>query len=381
MTSLQATQDEFYMRRCFELAASFEARTSPNPRVGCVIVKNGRVLAEGVHRGAGTPHAEADALAKLGGKATGATLYVNLEPCNHYGRTPPCAPAVAKSGVVRVVAGMADPIASHAGGFRLLRRSGVQVTSNVLQADAQALNAGFICVATKHRPHITLKAGMSLDGRTATRKGESKWITSETARTFATAARAHFDAIVAGVNTILADDPRLTARVGAGRAVPQPIRVIVDSKARMPAAARVLKERGTTIVAVTEAASSQRVSRLTRAGADVVVLPSVRGRVALPSLFALLAERGCCNVLVEGGATLHAACLAANVVDALELYIAPKVIGEGATWSGPFAIGKLTEAPLFRLVATQELGCDMLLTYAVAPRLGQRRSRRLNQVI
>src|SRR6185295_15359059 len=258
------------MARCLELARKAEGRTAPNPIVGCVIVsKAGKVLAEGFHAGPGKLHGEAAALRKLGGKARGATLYVNLEPCNHHGRTPPCAPAVRDSGIARVVIGMLDPIPGHGGGARVLRRAGIAVTTGVLAAECADANRGFVSWATRGRPWFVLKAGMSLDGKIATATGESRWITSEAARADGHRLRDRLDAIIAGVGTVLADDPQLTVRgVRGGR---DPIRVIVDSQLRTPATARVLPATGgsdaRTIIATTEAAPADRAAALTAAGA------------------------------------------------------------------------------------------------------------------
>ncbi|MBP6848438.1 MAG: bifunctional diaminohydroxyphosphoribosylaminopyrimidine deaminase/5-amino-6-(5-phosphoribosylamino)uracil reductase RibD, partial [Kofleriaceae bacterium] len=230
--------DQRHLARCLALAAR-GGRTSPNPQVGCVIVSaRGKVLAEGWHRGPGTAHAEADALAKLGGRAPrGATLYVNLEPCNHHGRTPPCAPAVIASGVARVVIGVRDPIPGHGGGARRIARAGIAVTTGVLADACRAHNRGFFTWGERGRPWFTLKAATTLDGRIATAAGESKWITGPAARAEVHALRAAHDAVLVGVGTVRADDPRLTVRDAVG---PEPIRVIVDSRLPTPAPAACL---------------------------------------------------------------------------------------------------------------------------------------------
>ena len=226
--------DAVHMRRCLALAERWRGKTAPNPVVGCVIVRRGAVLAEGVHRGPGTRHAEADALAKLGGRARGATLYVNLEPCMHHGRTPPCMPAVRDAGVVRVVYGSADPVAGHGGGAAALRRAGVRVDRALVDA-CDAANLGFLTWGRDGRCAFTLKAGITLDGKIATVAGESRWITSEVARRDAMVARARHGAIVAGVGTVVADDPRLDVR--GVRGARQPLRVVLDTSLRTPIAA------------------------------------------------------------------------------------------------------------------------------------------------
>lgn len=337
-----------WIDRCLELAERFRGRTSPNPIVGCVIEQDGAVLAEGAHRGPGTPHAEADALAKLGGRAPGATLWVNLEPCNHHGRTPPCAPAVLASGVTRVVVGARDPIADHAGGIDLLRAGGVQV--DVLD-DAACIEANrpFYTWARHKRCAFTLKAGMSLDGRIATAAGESKWITSEAARADAHRLRDTHDVVLVGINTVLADDPALTTRIPDGR---DAVRVVVDSQLRTPASARVLSG-GRTIIAT---CSSGALS-----GAELWRFPDAR--VPLDALAVRLAEAGLLSVLVEGGATIHAALLASALADTLVFYAAPLLLGGTALpVIGGSSVPSLAAAPRFRFLSATPLGPDIRLT-------------------
>ena len=337
-----------WVDRCLALAEIYRGRTSPNPIVGCVIEKDGVVLAEGAHRGPGTPHAEADALAKLGGRADGATLWVNLEPCNHHGRTPPCAPAVLASGVARVVVGARDPIADHAGGIDLLRAGGVGV--EVLD-DAACVEANrpFYTWARCGRAAFTLKAGMSLDGRIATASGESKWITSEAARADAHRLRDTHDAVLVGIKTVLADDPALTTRIPNGR---DAVRVVVDSQLRTPASARVLPG-GRTIIATCASGALP--------GAELWRFPG--DRVPLDALARRLGEAGLLAVLVEGGATIHAALLAAGLADTLVFYAAPLLLGGTAlpVIGGPSA-ATLAAAPRFRFLAPTAIGTDIRLT-------------------
>jgi diaminohydroxyphosphoribosylaminopyrimidine deaminase/5-amino-6-(5-phosphoribosylamino)uracil reductase len=357
------------VRRCLALAATMRGRTSPNPIVGCVIVEaGGRVIAEGVHRGPGTPHAELDALGQLGGAAPGATLYCNLEPCNHHGRTPPCAPAVRDAGVARVVIGMLDPIVDHGGGAELLRAAGVAVTAGVLADDCARANAPFVTWATEHRPWCVLKAAMTLDGKIATIGGASRWITGPEARADGHRLRDELDAIVVGVGTVLADDPQLTAR-GPGQR--DPIRVVVDSALRTPAGAKLLP-RGAgprTILATTDAGSGDRARALGEAGAEIWRLPAdPHGRVELPALMSRLAEAGICGIVVEGGGTLHAALLAAKLADELVLYIAPIVVGGPApSWAGGDGIAALADAHRLAFDGPAvRFGADLRLTARVS---------------
>jgi diaminohydroxyphosphoribosylaminopyrimidine deaminase/5-amino-6-(5-phosphoribosylamino)uracil reductase len=332
----QAAVDARHLARCLALAAPLAGRTAPNPIVGCVIVdRRGRVVAEGVHRGPGTPHAEVDALAQLGGRARGATLYCNLEPCNHHGRTPPCAPAVLAAGISRVVLGGLDPIPGHGGGAALLRRGGVTVEVGVLAAACAEANRPWLTWARDHRPTFTLKAAVTLDGKIATVGGEAKWITGAAARADGHRLRDRHDAILVGVGTVLADDPRLDVRdLPGGR---DPVRIVVDSRLRTPPRARLLPgARGVrTILATTAAAPAARERRLVAAGAEVWRIPGRGRRVDLRRLATRLAAAGLTSVLVEGGGEVHAAMLAADLADTLCLYVAPMVVGGPApSWVG-----------------------------------------------
>lgn len=369
-----AEVDARHMARCLELAATMRGQTAPNPMVGCVIVDaRGRVVVEGVHRGPGQLHAEADAIAKLGKRSVvGGTLYVNLEPCNHTGRTPPCAPAVAALGLARVVIGDMDPIVSHSGGAKRLRRAGVRVDVGVLRDHSQALNRGFRTWARTGRPHVVLKAGASLDGKIATASGESQWITSAAARHDAMQQRALCDAIVVGIGTVLADDPKLTVRgVRNGRS---PIRVVLDSHARTPLTAALLPAQardGVRVIIATSAratadgAGQRRATRLAAAGAQVLRLPcNDAQQVDLQALLPALTEFGVLALLVEGGGMVHAGFMAADVVDEILLYQAPMVIGGDAApgWMRGAGAPSLAAAQRFEFIeAPRRVGPDVVL--------------------
>ncbi len=368
--------DERWMARCLALAAR-GGRTAPNPQVGCVIVSTrGRVLAEGWHRGPGTAHAEVDALAKLGGRAPGATLYVNLEPCDHHGRTPPCAPAVIASGVARVVIGARDPIPGHAGGARRIARAGIAVEVGVLADLCRAANRGFYSVAERGRPWITLKAAITLDGRIATARGESKWITGPAARAEVHALRAAHDAVMVGIGTVLADDPKLTVRDAPGA---DPIRVVVDSRVRTPLDAAWLAPGVRRIVATRPPFTTRRQAQLTAAGVEVWCLPADRtGRVALPRLVRALGEVGVQSILVEGGGELLASMLAAGLVDELVLHVAPIALGGrrgGPAWLGGVEVARLAAAHRFTWLE-QRTTADGDLIARLAPAPAARRRRR-----
>lgn len=331
--------DLVFMARAIRLARLGLFSTDPNPRVGCVLVRDGRVVGEGYHRRAGAPHAERNALAAAGEQARGATAYVTLEPCCHQARTPPCTQALLAAGVRRVVVAMADPNPQVAGkGLEVLRASGIAVQVGTLASAAEALNPGFIKRMWQGLPHVRCKLAASLDGRTAMAGGESKWITSPPARRDVQLLRARSSAIITGIGTLLADDPALDVRLGAeelpgmrpGEQVRQPLRVLVDSHLRTPPSACLLGLPGATLIACLEQASPAAVTRLEAAGAEVHINAGSRGRVELLSLLRELARREVNEVLIEAGPTLAGAFLAAGLVDEIILYLAPHLMGEAA---------------------------------------------------
>ncbi|MBZ9567845.1 bifunctional diaminohydroxyphosphoribosylaminopyrimidine deaminase/5-amino-6-(5-phosphoribosylamino)uracil reductase RibD [Modicisalibacter tunisiensis] len=328
---------ESFMARALELARRGLYTTDPNPRVGCVLVKQRRVVGEGWHVRAGEPHAEIHALQAAGEAARGATAYVTLEPCAHHGRTGPCAQALIEAGVKRVVVAMEDPNPEVAGrGLAMLREAGVAVETGLLEADARRLNPGFVSRMTHRRPFVRLKMAMSLDGRTAMASGESQWITGPAARTQVQRLRARSSAVMTGVESVIHDDSRLTVRAdqlgleagaAARVAARQPLRVIVDSRLRLPLAAACLREPGRTLVA-TCAREPDRRAALEAAGAEVLVLPAREARVDLAALLRhLAAEEACNEVLLETGATLAGAMLDAELIDEMQLFVAPTLLG------------------------------------------------------
>lgn len=321
--------DEEFMSRALALAERARGLTSPNPMVGAVVVLGDRVVGEGFHAAAGSAHAEIQALAAAGDRARGATLYVTLEPCTHWGRTPPCAPAVVATGVRRVVAALQDPNPMIAGrGLEVLRRAGIEVAVGVLQARAAEQNRIFLTVMRQGRPHVLLKAAMTLDGKIADLHGESRWITGEAARRETHRLRSEADAIVAGIRTVLRDDPQLTVRLEPPWPR-EPLRVVLDTGARTPPAARVITS-GTaarTLIAVGETAPAERVRRLLDAGVTLVRLPVRDGRVGLAELLAELHAGEIRGVLVEGGAEVHGAFLDTGLVDRVAVFVAPRLMG------------------------------------------------------
>lgn len=312
----------------------------PNPRVGCVLVRGDECVGEGWHECAGQPHAEVNALAMAGDAARGATAYVTLEPCSHHGRTGPCADALISAGVARVVVAMQDPNPQVAGrGIARLEASGIEVQVGLLEDQACELNAGFVSRMSQGRPFVRLKMAMSLDGRTAMRSGESQWITGPFARREVQRLRARSCAVMSGVDSVIVDDSRLTVRAaqldlpGAEAGVRrQPLRVIVDSHLRLPTSAACLQERGRTLVATLEGVDPERHARLEAAGAEVLVMPAGRGgRVDLAALLSHLAGHEQVNeLLLETGATLAGAMLDAQLVDEMQLFVAPTLLGGDA---------------------------------------------------
>ena len=319
-----SAEDRRFMQQALALAEGGLYTTTPNPRVGCVVVKNGVVVGEGFHARAGGPHAEILALDAAGARASGGTLYVTLEPCIHHGRTPPCTPRVIASGVRRVVAAMQDPNPQVAGeGFKTLRAAGIEVETGLLELEATELNIGFVSRMTRGRPWVRLKVAASLDGRTALANGKSQWITGAEARRDGHHWRARACAVLTGIGTVLHDDPQLTVRnVETPR---QPLRVIVDSRLDTPLAARTLAGGNALIAAAVEHPERQR--QFAAHGVETVVLPNPHGKVELPRLMTELATRGVNELHVEAGWKLNGSLIRENCVDELLVYLAPCLLG------------------------------------------------------
>lgn len=330
--------DEFYMARALQLAERGLYTTEPNPRVGCVLVRDGQIIGEGWHRRAGEGHAEVEALASVNGSADGATAYVTLEPCSHQGKTGPCCDALIKAGVSRVVAAMQDPNPLVAGrGFKRMQEAGVEVAFGVLQEQARALNPGFIKRMEAGIPYVRIKLAMSVDGRTAMDSGESQWITGPAARSDVQKLRARSSVIVTGLGTVLHDDPSMTVRaeqlglasckyVSADDVVSrQPLRVVLDSEFKTPATASIVNLPGSTWVVGAQELPSQNIGN-----AELKSLPDDDGKIDLQALLKMLAKAECNEVLVEAGAVLSGAFLQAGLVDELVIYMAPKLLGSAA---------------------------------------------------
>lgn len=329
--------DARFMARALQLAEQGLYTTHPNPRVGCVVVNDGEIVGEGWHVRPGEAHAEVLAIREAAGRARGGEIFVTLEPCNHFGRTPPCTDALLEAGVRRVTAAMRDPNPLVDGkGFERLQAAGIECRAGLMQAEAEALNAGFISRMRRRRPYVRVKVAASLDGRTAMADGTSRWITGEAARLDVQRLRARSSAIVTGISTVLADDPALTVRAfDIGREL---LRVVADSRLRMPATAKMLRLPGPMLIA-TAAADVTR-QRSLPAGVEVVHVPDAQGRIDLPALLRLLAEREINEVLVEAGPVLSGAFLAGGLADELVVYLAPTLLGDAGR--GMFHLPSLT---------------------------------------
>jgi diaminohydroxyphosphoribosylaminopyrimidine deaminase/5-amino-6-(5-phosphoribosylamino)uracil reductase len=334
-----SVEDHAFMARALRLAERGLYTTDPNPRVGCVLVRDGAVVGEGWHRRAGEPHAERLALAAAGDAARGATAYVSLEPCAHHGRTPPCADGLVEAGVGRVVAAMRDPNPLVAGqGLERLRAAGIPAEVGLLAAEAEAVNPGFFQRMRHGRPLVRCKLAMSLDGRTAMASGESQWITGDAARRDVHRLRARSSAVVTGIDTVRADDPSMNVRLEPGELpgvehsddVRHPLRVVLDTRLRMPPRARMLELPGQTLVVCGEGASRSVEAELTELGAEVLRIPQLGGRLDLVELLRQLARRQVNEVLIESGPTLAGSALGAGIVDELWLYVAPHLMGDAA---------------------------------------------------
>jgi diaminohydroxyphosphoribosylaminopyrimidine deaminase/5-amino-6-(5-phosphoribosylamino)uracil reductase len=358
---MSSVRDAFYMAQAISLAKKGRYTTDPNPRVGCVLVRDGEVIGQGWHVKAGQGHAEVEALKNVP-DAKGATAYVTLEPCSHQGRTPPCCDALIKAGVSRVVAAMQDPNPQVSGsGLEKLKAAGIEVICGVLQEGALALNRGFIKRMTDSRPFVRSKLAMSLDGRTAMASGESKWITSNEARADVHRLRAESSAILTGINTVLADDPALNARVDGD--VLQPVRVVLDTHLNMPVTAQMAKLPGRSLI-LTCAQDEQKQGALQQAGFEVYQLPCENGRLDLQAVMDFLGQQQINELLVEAGSVLNGALLDEDWVDEYVIYMAPCILGDqGRGLFNLPGLQQMADKKQLKLRDVRQVGQDLKLTY------------------
>ena len=350
-------QDKFFMREALKLAKKGMSWTNPNPMVGAVIGKDGQIIAKGYHKRVGLPHAEIEALNAAKTSIKGATLYVNLEPCSHYGRTPPCVNTIIKSGITRVVCSSLDPNPKvHGKGIAILQKAGIEVSVGILEKETRSLNETFFTFHEKKRPFVAIKFAASLDGKIATRTGDSKWITNEQARTYAHKLRSHYQAILVGINTVLKDDPHLGTRIKGKK---DPVRVVLDSTLKIPLTSQVLRDTNV-LIATTTKANKEKVKVLTDRGIAVVIFntPSI----PLPGLLEELKKRKIISILVEGGGQILGSFVDAKLVDKVYAFHAPILIGGEKGVSAIQGKGALTIKEALRLeqVSVKRFGDNIL---------------------
>jgi diaminohydroxyphosphoribosylaminopyrimidine deaminase/5-amino-6-(5-phosphoribosylamino)uracil reductase len=358
------------MRVALRLARRGAGMVSPNPLVGAVLVRGDKIIGSGYHRFFGGPHAECNALKNARQKARGADLYINLEPCSHFGKTPPCADALIAAGIRRVFIGMQDPNPLVSGrGIRKLRAAGIAVETGILERECRQLNEAFIKYISCKIPFVCLKLAASLDGKIATARGDSKWITGTASRALVHCLRSRADAVMVGIGTVLRDDPQLTVRLCPGATI-NPLRVIVDSRLRTPLKSRILATARDvpTIIATTGNSAQARARAITQSGAELLVLPAHNGRVNLRLLMKKLAQRGIASVLLEGGSTLSAAALEDGIVDKVLFFYAPIIIGGTNSYSmvGGAGSEKISQAIALTDIRYRRVGDDILVEGYIA---------------
>ncbi|MBU0628001.1 MAG: bifunctional diaminohydroxyphosphoribosylaminopyrimidine deaminase/5-amino-6-(5-phosphoribosylamino)uracil reductase RibD [Nanoarchaeota archaeon] len=346
------------MELALKLAERGKGYTSPNPMVGSVVVKRGKVIGIGWHKKCGEAHAEVCALKEAGKKAKDGIMYVNLEPCSHWGRTPPCTQKIIEAGIREVIIGMADPN-PVVDGFQELKFRGIKTKIGILSEKAKKLNEPYIKWMKSKKPLVVVKAAMSLDGRIATRTGDSKYITSKEARKFVHEIRAGYDAVMVGINTVIKDNPQLTVRLTKGR---NPIKIVLDSKLKIGPNANVVKNEPTKlIIATTKKAPKAKIKKLQQKGVHVLVINTKNARVDLAELMAELGKREICSIMIEGGAELNAEAIKAGVVDKILIFISPKLIGEGLAALGDLGITKIDKSIKLKSLDYRKIGKDILI--------------------
>lgn len=356
-----------YMKEALRLAAKANGHASPNPMVGAVVVKDGRIVGKGFHEAAGKPHAEVNALRDAGDAARGATLYVTLEPCNHFGRTPPCTRAVLEAGISRVVVGMSDPNPQvTGGGAQTLREHAIEVVEGVLERECRLLNQAFIKRITTGLPYVTLKSAATLDGRIATRSGDSKWITNEKSRRFAHILRCTLDAILVGIETVMNDDPTLTARIRRNPPCHQPLRIVLDSRLRIPThsiLARTAKDVPVWVACGSEA-PVEKEAQLLDLGVHVVRLPGSHGGLGLQPLLQELGRNLVNSLLVEGGGRVLGSFISAGLADDFHFFYAPKILGDpsGIPMISGDSKARMADSPVVYDMKVKRFGDDVLLS-------------------
>ena len=346
-----------YMELTIKLAEKAKGLTSPNPMVGCIVVKRGRIVGKGFHRKAGTEHAEVLALNEAGKKAVNSTLYVNVEPCSHWGRTPPCTEKIVESGVREVIVAMKDP--NHlVDGFKELKFRGLKTKIGILEKEAKRLNEVYLTYTKTKRPFVILKIAMSADGKIATSTGDSKYITSKEARTYVHQLRSEVDAVMVGLNTVLRDNPVLAPKLFKGK---DPMKIVVDSHLKIPKNCNLMKDSAKLIIATTSKASKNDVKKLQQKGVNLIITKSNKGMVDLKDLMKQLGKHEIASVMIEGGSQLNSSAIKHGVVDKVLIFTAPKIIGNGIGAIGNLGIKKITKAIDLKNPVCRRIGMDMMI--------------------
>ena len=346
-----------YIDLAIKLAEKGRGLTSPNPMVGCIIVKRGRIVGKGYHKKAGEEHAEVLALNEAGKKAVNSTLYVNLEPCSHWGRTPPCTERIVEASVREVIIGMKDPN-PLVDGFKELKFRGLKTKIGILENDAKKLNEVYIKYIKTKKPFAIIKVAMSADGRIATKTGDSKYITSKEARAYVHKLRTEVDAVMVGLNTVIRDNPELTPRLFKGK---DPMKIVVDSMLKIPKNCKLMKEPSKLIVATTNKASKNEVVKLQQKGVNVIITKSDKGMVDLKDLMKHLGNHEVTSVMIEGGSELNSSAIKSGIVDKILIFTAPKLIGNGKGAIGNLGVNKIDKAINLKNPAINKIGKDMLI--------------------
>jgi len=347
-----------YMELALQLAEKGKGTTSPNPMVGSLIVKRGRIVGKGWHKKCGEAHAEVCALQQAGKKAKDGILYVTLEPCSHWGRTPPCTEQIVQAGIREVVIGMEDPNPIISG-YEELKFRGLKVRIGILEEECKKLNEPYIKWIKTKKPFVVVKAAMSLDGKIATRTGDSKYITSKEARAFVHQLRVEYDAVMVGINTVLKDDPELTVRLAKGR---NPIKIVVDTNLRIPLNATIVKNEPTKLIVVaTRKADKKKMKLLQQKGVKVLIVNQARGMIDLNELMKELGKLEITSIMVEGGAELNAEAIKSGIVDKVLFFISPKLIGSGLAALGDLGITKIDRSIKLKKIEYRKIGKDMLI--------------------
>lgn len=346
-----------YMDLTIKLAEKGKGLTSPNPMVGCIVVKRGRIVGKGFHKKAGTEHAEVLALNEAGKKAFNSTLYVNIEPCSHWGRTPPCTEKIVESGVREVIIGMKDPN-PLVDGFRELKFRGLKTKIGILEREAKKLNEIFIHYTKTKRPFVILKIAMSADGKIATSTGDSKYITSKEARAYVHQLRSEVDAVMVGLHTVLRDNPELTPRLFKGK---DPLKIVVDSHLKIPRNCNLMKDPSKLIIATTNKAPKSEMKRLQQKGVNVIIVKSKKGMVDINDLIKQLGKHEITSVMIEGGSQLNSSAIKEGVVNKVLMFTAPKIIGNGIGAIGNLGIKKIKKAIDLKNPVCRKIGRDVMI--------------------